>query len=191
MLTPHGHRKRRKRYDRPGHAHYLTFSCFRSQPFLRSERASLWLIEGIAAAKAKHPFDLWAWVFMPNHVHLLLRPQAGTDMKDLLRAIKEPISKRVSYWVRTNAPGFVPRMLDVRSDGRRCLRFWQCGGGYDRNIISATEVREKIGYIHKNPLRAGLVADPKDWKWSSFLAWESGVNEPLPIDRETVPPLEP
>jgi putative transposase len=64
------HRKTCRRYDQPGDAHYLTFSCFRRQPFLSGRVAPVWLIDSINAARAKCPFDLWAFVFMPQHVHL-------------------------------------------------------------------------------------------------------------------------
>ena len=178
MRTPLGYRKRRKRYDEPGHARYLTFSCFHNQSFLKSDRACLWLADEIREAKSKYPFDLWAWVFMPDHVHLLIRPHTGILVGRILRAIKEPVSKRAAYWVRKNAPEFLPRMLDAEP-----------GGGYDHNIVSVAEVREKIGYIHKNPVRRGLATNPGEWKWSSFAAWESGVDEPLPIDRGTLPSL--
>ncbi len=46
-------------------------------------------------------------------------------------------------------------------------RFWQVGGGYDRNIISQKEMEEKIEYIHQNPVRRGLVKRATDWMWSS------------------------
>ena len=189
MWTSKGYRRSRKRYEGLGHGRYLTFSCFRNQCFLRSERACRWLVESIRCAKDKYPFDLWAWVLMPHHVYLLVRPPSDCEMGTILRAAKEPVSKRASAWVRKHAPKFLPRMLDIQPNGRRSIRFWQPGGGYDRNIVSAQELREKIDYIHRNPVRAGLVSDPADWKWSSFAAWQYGRDEPLPIDRETLPAL--
>ena len=126
---------------------------------------------------------------MPNHAHILLRPRDEISVGTILRAIKEPSSKRVTAWVRYHAPHFLPRMTDAQPSGRQTLRFWQPGGGYDRNIFSARELREKIDYIHRNPLRRQLVESPADWKWSSFAAWAHGVDKPLPIDRATLPPL--
>jgi putative transposase len=191
MRTPEGYRKLVKHYDDPGHAHYLTFSCFHNQRFLRSERACGWLLDAIRKAKAEVPFDLWAWVFMPEHVHLLLRPRGEMEVSIILSAIKVPVAKRAAGWVRREAPQFAPRMLDVQPSGKRFLRFWQRGGGYDRNIVTIQELREKIGYIHNNPLRRGLIQSPADWRWSSYAAWQRGIDEPLPIDRETLPPLNP
>jgi putative transposase len=191
MRTAGGYRKRLRRFDEPGHAHYLTFSCFRGRRFLKSERACQWLVEAIMETRAKLPFDLWAWVFMPEHVHLLLRPRGGICLSEILSGIKVPVAKRAAGWVRRNAPQFAPRMLDLQPNGKRFLRFWQRGGGYDRNIVTVQECREKIDYIHKNPVRRGLVKNPADWLWSSFAAWQRGIDEPVPIDRETLPPLNP
>ncbi len=127
---------------------------------------------------------------MPNHVHLLLHPRGGTAVGDILRAIKQPVSRHAAAWVRKNAPDFLPRMEEIRSNGRRIARFWQPGGGYDRNIHSAEVLHEKIDYIHRNPVRAGLVDDPAAWPWSSYITWRDRTDVPLAIDRNTVPPLE-
>ena len=183
MLTDRGYRKRRKRYEDGASARYLTFSCFHNRPFLLHAQACEWLAEGIRTAKTRHAFDLWAWVFMPEHVHLLLRPGEGIEVGTLLRAIKEPFSKRYAAWARREAPHLLGQLRDVQPNGKQILRFWQRGGGYDRNIWSETELREKINYIHANLIRRGLVASPGEWDWSSYRAWESGTDLPLALDR--------
>jgi len=76
-------------------------------------------------------------------------------------------------------------MLDIQPNGKKVIRFWQRGGGYDRNISSVKELLEKIGYIHLNPIRRKLVGLPEDWQWSSFRAWHDNVDEPLTIDKES------
>jgi len=190
MRTADGYRKCRRRYEGLGHARYLTFSCYHNQPFLRSERACHWLRDATAAARDTLQFDLWAWVLMPDHVHLLLHPCGGTAVGSILRAIKEPVSRHAAAWVRKNAPDFLWRMEEIRPNGRRIVRFWQPGGGYDRNIHSAEELHEKIDYIHRNPVRAGLVEDPAAWPWSSYSAWHDCIDGPLPIDRTTLPPID-
>lgn len=59
----------------PGHSHELTFSCFRRFAFLKAERTCQWLADAIQTARVKHSFDLWAYVFMPDHVHLIVHPR--------------------------------------------------------------------------------------------------------------------
>jgi len=187
MRTELGYRKLCKRLDVPGDAHYLTFSCFRNQAFLRDETACHWLIEAISAARSKHPFDLWAWVFMPDHVHLLIMPQDGIGISRILSSIKTPVAKRAAGRGRREAPELALAMSDIQPNGKQFLRFWQRGGGYDRNIWSTEEIHEKIGYIHNNPVRRELVGIPEAWRWSSCAAWENGTDDLLSIDRDTFP----
>src|SRR5256885_16898359 len=74
-IQPFPHRKRCARYNVAAHAHFLTFSCYKRQPFLSKDRSCQWLAEAIVAAREKHNFDLWGYVFMPEHAHLLLFPR--------------------------------------------------------------------------------------------------------------------
>ena len=78
MRTADGPRKKIKHYDVPGHAHYLTFSCYRGLPLLSKDRTRVWFVEELAKARTKHHFDLWAWVIMPEHVHLLICPRKSS-----------------------------------------------------------------------------------------------------------------
>ena len=59
-----------------------------------------------------------------------------------------------------------------------------------RNVWTADEAHEKVHYIHGNPVGRGLVDGPGDWPWSSWRGWEFGIDEPVAIDRESLPPLE-
>jgi putative transposase len=60
------------------------------------------------------------------------------------------------------------RLMAARdADKKIRYRFWQRGGGYDRNLISKDAVISSIQYIHANPVRRGLVETPEDWPWSS------------------------
>ena len=179
-------RKRCKRWDVPFSAHALTFSCFGQQPFLRSARACKWFLDSLQRARAKTPFDLWAYVIMPEPVHLLLLPHQGTTISATLASLKLSMTRKALNWVRRNSPRFLARM-EQRQGGVVRHRFWLPGGGYDRNLRSPHDVHEKIRYIHANPVRRGLVARPEDWPWSSARAHLHGADEPIPIDGDTVP----
>ena len=178
------HRKTCKRYDIAGHAHYLTFSCFQRRPFLSGQLAPQWLASAIRKAKAKLPFHLWAFVFMPEHAHLLIQPLPGSTISGILWRIKHPVTTKAVAHVRRTSPAFLRQMEDRQPDGKCFHRFWQRGGGYDRNTITDEELLEKITYIHNNPVRRGLVSKPSEWHWSSFRAWMEGIDEPIRIDRE-------
>jgi hypothetical protein len=78
----------------------------------------------------------------------------------------------------TCEPGTIEDFFANCCTGRQLHWFRQRGGGDDRNLWSAMEIREKIGYIHDNPVRRGLVSQAEDRTWSSFRAWETGEDDP-------------
>jgi len=181
-------RKQRRSYDFPGDPHFVTFSCYQRQKFLSKDRTRQYVVEAIARAQTSLSFDLWAYVIMPEHVHLVLLPRDSAPMAAILKSIKQSVARRAIHWLKANAPEFLVR-LEEHKNGRMVYRFWQRGGGYDRNLRSAADIHEKIVYTHENPVRRGLVADAVLWKWSSAAAWESGSDVPLAIQRDSVPSL--
>jgi len=178
--------KRCKRYNIAGHAHELTFSCFRNRKFLSKKRTCEYLVESIIKAKEKHCFSLWAYVFMPNHIHLLIRPRKKNySISSILQSIKQPVAARAISYLKRENPFGLKHLATGQQD--RQYRFWQKGGGYDRNITRTDTLIEAVKYMHLNPVRKGLVDAPARWYYSSAAAWASTANGPLPIDRSDWP----
>jgi putative transposase len=180
------HRKRVKSYNEPGHAHELTFSCFQRLPLLSRDRTCRWFVDAMEKARRECRFLLWAYVIMPEHVHLLVWPQEKNyEIKLVRTALKVPVARQALRFLRRRAPAFLERLKDVQPNGDVHYRFWQRGGGYDRNVIEPATLLEMIEYIHNNPVRRGLVERATDWIWSSarFYAGMSSVAirmDPLP-----------
>ncbi len=185
------HRKRCRRYDIEGDAHYLTFSCFHRLPLFAKSRSCGWMVDALQLGREQGRYDLWAYVIMPEHIHLVLRPHAGVRISQILTTLKQSVSKRALLWIDEHAPTFISKLEDVQPNGRRTHRFWQRGGGYDRNLWSAQEIHEKVQYVHANPVRRGLATRPELWPWSSARAWATGEDLPLAIDRGSLPPIMP
>ena len=176
-------RKRCVRCNEPGHAHYLTFSCFHDLPLLAKDRPRTWFLQALGAAREKHEFHLWGYVVMPEHVHLLLCPRREDySISTILHAIKRPTAYRALADLRERAPAFVER-LTVRQGKRTETHFWQAGGGYDRNVTEPRAAHEMLEYVHNNPVRRGLAQTPPDWPWSSARFWEGWDDILLAMDR--------
>jgi putative transposase len=45
---------------------------------------------------------------------------------------------------------------------------------YDFNVYNSTKVPEKLKYMHRNPVKRGLVVEPQDWPWSSLRHYATG-----------------
>ena len=59
------------------------------------------------------------------------------------------------------------KQMCIKTGKKKVFRFWQVGGGYDRNLQSAKVIHASIQYIEANPVRTKLAENPEDWKWSS------------------------
>jgi putative transposase len=174
MANPTRHRKTVRHVHSPGDCHELTFSCFQRRPLLVDEAWRAELARTIDRAVATCAFRLVAFVFMPEHVHLLLYPSDPRQaaISRLLKAIKQPVS---SYVRRALNSARDPRLdaLTVQDrSAKREFRFWQQGPGYDRNLNSPNAVTTCIDYIHSNPVKRGLCEKAADWKWSSARHYE-------------------
>jgi putative transposase len=98
-------RTHRRNINEPGHAHVLTFSCYHGYKFLAAERTCQWLANAIDAARHRFNFALWAYVFMPEHVHILVWPrQPGYDIADVRRAIKAPVGRKAIRYLVEESP---------------------------------------------------------------------------------------
>ena len=177
------HRKRRRTFNEPGHAHYLTYSCVHGLPLLLRDRSRRWVIEAIGIARDRHACDLFAYVIMPEHVHLLVRPRRAVyDMARLLYDLKRSVSWKAKAWLKESREEAWLNRLTARRGRRKVFRFWQPGGGFDRNIVSEKGIWNVVEYIHANPVRRGLVERTADWLWSSAGFWAGDSNPLLRMD---------
>ena len=151
-----------------------------------AERTCGWLAEAIERARKKHDFALWAFVFMPEHGHLVLRPRKPDHaISAILQSIKQPVGRRAVLYLERNAPQWLPRITRHRGGVRERL-FWQSGGGYDRNIEGPGALQSMLDYVHLNPVRRGLVPRATNWRWSSA-GWYAGTPT-VPLIPDPIPP---
>ena len=144
--------KKCKRWNYPNHAHELTFSTYLNHQFLKHAVICDFLTESINQAKSCYPFSLWAYVIMPNHVHLLIYPkEKDYSISKILGAIKRPAARKSIDWLKTHKPQYL-KVLEI-SENNKKYHFWQKGGGYDRNIRSIDVLVNSAKYIHRNPVR--------------------------------------
>jgi putative transposase len=107
---------------------------------------------------------------MQNHVHLLIWPlEHKYDIAKIDSGIKGITSKRYAKYLHTANPVKYEQFL-VTSRGKAMFRFWQHGGGFDRNLWNAKAIHDSIKYIEANPVRRGLVSSPEGYCWSSSYA---------------------
>ena len=112
--------------------------------------------------------EMVGFVFMPEHVHLLVYPTAANpSISRYLARIKQPFSKQIKDVLVAHGSRLLSRLTVRERPGKDCFRFWQEGPGFDRNLFSPDAISLALEYIHNNPVRRGLCRRAVDWRWSS------------------------
>jgi putative transposase len=162
------HRKLVKHFHEPGHLHEFTFSCYLRRPLLTNDCWRQYLADSIRTAGEQFNVQLIAFVFMPEHVHLLTLPlDAEPAIAGYLAAVKRPTSELVKSDLQRRSSRLLEQLTIWERPGKTAFRFWQEGPGYDRNLFDESAILKAIDYIHANPARRGLCREAADWGWSS------------------------
>ena len=130
------------------------------------------LVKNIQYCQKHKGLELYAYVIMTNHIHLIAR-QKGGRLNCLLRDFKSYSAKQLLAMIYDNP-------MESRRDWMKIVfqynakfrqqnaenMFWQ-KTNHPIDCYSRQIFQQKINYIHENPVRAGLVAEPGDWLYSS------------------------
>lgn len=153
----HGGFMRYRRNYVEGGTYFFTVNLLeRDKTLLVDHIASL--REAVRFVRGRRPFDIDAWVVLPDHLHAVWTlPEGDADYSSRWREIKKRFSKSLpkSEWLsaartRKNERGIWQR------------RFWE------HTIKDDKDFQHHVDYVHVNPLKHGLVTRVKDWPYSSF-----------------------
>ena len=142
-----------KRFQKAEALHFITFSCFHRLPCLETAAPKDTVEAVLEQTRARHQARIYAYVLMPEHVHLLINEPPSILLAQFLKAVKQTTSRK------------------LKGDREQ---FWQ-DRYFDRNIHGESARSEVIRYIHRNPVKRGLVASPEQYRWSSFDHYATGV----------------
>jgi putative transposase len=132
--------------------HFITFTCYRRQPFLDTLRAKNVFERSLEQTRRSYRLRVIGYVVMPEHVHLLLTEPERAILSRAIQSLKQSVSQKLNS---------------------HHGHFWQARY-YDFNVLSAAKRVEKLKYIHRNPVHRGLVEKPEDWPWSSYRHYALG-----------------
>lgn len=160
-----------RRYFRNGNVYFLTHVTYNRLSVL-VDNFDLWR-RAVDTMRANLPFDLIAWVVLPDHFHVIIDPERN-NLSSLVKRIK--LSFSANY--RRRAGVVRGRVWQYR--------FW------DHIIRDGDDLSRHIDYVHYNPVKHGLVRSPFQWEYSSihkyrengYYAADWGVSDALDIAGE-------
>jgi REP element-mobilizing transposase RayT len=130
------------------------------------------LIESFKYCREHKELEIFAYVVMTNHVHCILRSKNG-KLSDLVRDFKKHTSKQIMESIENNAKESRKEWLEMifkyyakfnkRSKDKQ---FWT----HENHAVELSTnemIEQRLNYIHLNPVRSGIVANPEDYLYSS------------------------
>ncbi|MCU1272378.1 MAG: hypothetical protein JWN74_3672 [Acidobacteriaceae bacterium] len=152
-----------KRFQEAKCLHFITFSCHHREPLLGTPHARDVFERTLEQVRHWYDFYVCGYVVMPEHVHLLMSEPERGQLSLALQMLKQNVARELR--LPEGSPFWQPRY-------------------YDFNVWSEAKRVEKLRYIHRNPVRRGLVQRPDDWRWSSFLHYATGVEGVVEIESQ-------
>jgi len=150
-----------ERFHHSRQLHYITFTCYHRAANLSSPEACHLVEQTLERVRRWYGFWINAYVVMPEHVHVLMSEPERGDVAVAIQMLKQVVARGM----HSSSP------------------FWQ-RRYYDFNLWSHKKFVEKVRYIHRNPVRSGLVERPEDWEWSSFRYYATGVKAIVEIESQ-------
>src|SRR5260370_5816702 len=168
-----------KRHYGQGALHFVTFSCYRRRPLLGTVRARDRFVKILDGVRCRHEFRLIGYVVMPEHIHLLLSEPPGKNPSKILQVLKQKDARALLKKPRRveGAQLCLPFVGTAAEEAH----FWQ-RRFYDFNVWSEKKLKEKLEYMHGNPVQRKLVQHPKDWPWSSWAHYAGKGESRIRID---------
>ena len=173
------------RFHIEGHVYYITTVVYGRLPIFTRPSFIIPLYDSLNFYRYKQNFKLLGYVLMPDHVHLILWPFGSTTVSEIMRDYKKFTSTRI---IRQAEVEGIRKWLAAfqragSETGRSANKVWQ-DSFWDVNIYSERFLRQKLNYLHRNPVRAGLVDQPEEYVYSSYRNYVGGENWLIEIDEQ-------
>jgi len=149
------------RFHRSGQSHFVTFCCYHRRQLLTTDASRGIFESALERVRRSFKLQVYGYVVMPEHVHLLLSEPQRDTLADALKSLKQGVSRRLIGGAE---------------------HFWQ-KRYYDFNVRDYPQFVEKLRYIHRNPVKAGLCERPEDWG-SSFRHYATSCEGRVEIESE-------
>jgi putative transposase len=163
-----------------GYMHFITSSCYQRRPVLGSALSRDLFLEVLERVRRQYRFVIVGYVVMPEHVHLLISEPERGDPSLVMQVLKHSFARKLLRFSKSppieNRDGWGSLSSDQH-------HIWQ-PRFYDFPVFTKAKKVEKLRYMHRNPVKRGLVAEPDQWNWSSFRYYAYGEAGPVLIDEQ-------
>jgi len=163
---------RNYKFHNPSAAYFVSFATVNwIDVFTRQEYFKV-LSDSIDYCRSEKGMELFAYCFMPSHIHFIFR-SSNEQPSELLRDFKRHTAKKVIGAIENNAQESRKEWLlwmferaGKKNSTTTKYQFWQ-HHNKPIELWSPKVIKQKLDYIHNNPVESGFVTEPTEWKYTS------------------------
>ena len=133
--------------------------------FTRKEYKDI-VIGSLEFCRKKKGLNIFGWVIMSNHLHAIVSCGEGFELSDTLRDFKKFTSTQITEAIENNPKESRKNWLVWLLKNKEGITFWQ-EGNHPEEIRTMDFFRQKLNYIHQNPVRSGIVEKEEEYIYSS------------------------
>jgi REP element-mobilizing transposase RayT len=171
----------RYRINDPAHCYFITATVVNWLPvFTTAARCNI-IVNSLSYCREHMRLRIYAWVILDNHFHAVL---AGSDLADTIAQLKKFTAREILAQLKTEGRDWLLNQLQYfRAAHKTASRHqvWQ-EGSHPPAMVSDEIMRQKLEYMHNNPVKRGLVASPEHWRYSSAHEWLPAAEPVLRVD---------
>jgi putative transposase len=168
-------------------AHFVTFSVVGWVDVFSRESYKEIFVNSLNHCRENKGLKLHAWVIMTNHVHLIISSEIN-KLEDIVRDLKKYTSKKITAAIKENPiESRKEWMMNLFSfagktnNNNKEYQFWK-QDYHPIELNSAEKLKERLDYLHENPVGSGLVWEPWHYKYSSAIDYYTNEHGLLAIE---------
>lgn len=170
---------------RPDHLYFVTTSAVEHHHLFRRDITKRLMVDVLDCMRLRQRLQLYAFVLMPNHMHLIVQCRAEDPLADVVRDLKKQIADRLirQYRVEGNRAALETLASGVTKPAKQRYKVWE--DGYQaKDIFTPEFLRQKMTYVHDNPCQPHwqLAERPEDYMWSSARFYLLAEPALIPLD---------
>ena len=153
-------------------AYFLTLTVIDWIDVFTRENHKMAIADSLRHCQKNKGLELYAWCLMPSHLHTIIAAEGDGNLSDILRDFKKFTSKEIVRLIQEEPESMREWMLDkFKFAGKynpkiKNYKFWQ-DGNKPIVLYSPKFTQQKLHYIHNNPMKERIVAEPHEYLFSS------------------------
>jgi putative transposase len=173
----------------PDNLYFVTTTAVQHHALFDRDVMKRIVLDSLDCMRLRGRFQLFSFVIMPNHLHIIIKCTAEDPLANAIRDLKKHAADRLIRHFRSERNDSVLRFLASAGPRHSKQKYKVWEDGYDaRDIFSPDFLRQKMTYVHNNPCQPhwDLVERPEDYIWSSarlYLLEEPSI---IPLDNASV-----